>query len=92
MSSFQETQRGKEKSGADDWTLTQEQRASSQGPADLDVMDVHVLAGNVLHRNLLCNLERNESISPSLIARQQIQESVCVCVTAPSSQSRLCLY
>lgn len=80
MSSFQETQRGKEKSGADDWTLTQEQRASSQGPADLDVMDVHVLAGNVLHRNLLCNLERNESISPSLIARQQIQESVCVCV------------
>lgn len=71
-------------------TLTQEQRASSQGPADLDVMNVHVLAGNVLHRNLLCNLDMNESISSGLIGRQQIQESVCD--TAPSSQSKLCPY
>lgn len=36
--------------------LTQKQCAGGQGPADLHVMDVHVLAGYVLHRNLLCNL------------------------------------
>lgn len=84
-------QTGKEKSsGADVLTLTQEQRASSQGPADLDVVNVHVLAGNMLHRNLLCNLDVNKPISSGLIGRQQIQESVCV--TAPSSQSKLCPY
>lgn len=36
--------------------LTEQQRAGSQGPADLHVMDVHVLTGNVLHWNLFCNL------------------------------------
>lgn len=62
-----EKQTGKENSsGADVLTQTQEQRASSQGPADLDVMNVHVLVGNVLHGNLLCNLERNDSVSPVL--------------------------
>lgn len=44
-------------------TLTQEQSAGSQGPANLDVMTVRVLAENVLHRNLLCNLETIKSIS-----------------------------
>lgn len=38
-------------------TLTQEQRASNQRPADLYVMNFHVLAGNVLHWNFLCNLK-----------------------------------
>lgn len=37
-------------------TLTEEQRASRQGPADLHVVDLHVLAGNVLHGNFLCDL------------------------------------
>lgn len=38
--------------------LTKQQCASSQGPADLHVMNVHVLTGDVLHWNLLCNLLR----------------------------------
>lgn len=40
-------------------TLTKEQGASSQGPADLHIMNLHVLVGNVLHRNFLCNLKKN---------------------------------
>lgn len=38
-------------------TLTQEQRASNQRPADLYVMNFHVLAGNMLHWNFLRNLK-----------------------------------
>lgn len=57
-------------------TLTQEQSASSQGPPDLDVMNVHVLAGNVLYGNLLCNLETNKSIGLGFIGKQQVQKSV----------------
>lgn len=71
-------------------TLTQEQSASSQGPPDLDVMNVHVLAGNVLYGNLLCNLETNKPIGLGSMGKQQVQGSVCV--TVPSSQSKLCLY
>lgn len=81
MSSFQVTSWNKKHKGgkeeSDAVPLTQEQRASSQGPAHLDVMNIHVLAGNVLHRNLLCNLEMNDFISLGLIRRQQIQQSVC---------------
>lgn len=40
----------------DTQTLTEEEGASGQGPADLHVVNLHVLAGNVLHWNLLCNL------------------------------------
>lgn len=39
--------------------LTQKQSASGEGPADLHVVDLHVLAGNVLHRNLFCNLHEH---------------------------------
>lgn len=71
------------------WTLTQEQGASRQGPADLDVVNVRVLVGNVLHGNLLCDLEMSERVSRDLSGKQQRQKSVCA--TAPSSQSKLCL-
>ena len=36
--------------------LTQQQTACGQGPAHLDVMDLHVLTGDVLHWDLLRDL------------------------------------
>lgn len=60
-------------------TLTQEQSASSQGPSDLDVMNVHVLAGNVFYGNLLCYLETSKSIGLGFIGKQQVQGRVCYC-------------
>lgn len=84
-------------------TLTKEQAASSQGPADLHVMSFHVLAGNVLHRNLLCNLGRGDEskqethwflVQQSVLKERKekiLSSAQCVFVVAPSSQSRSCL-
>lgn len=46
--------------------LTQQQRARFQGPSDLDVMNLHVLAGNMLHWNLLSDLHTQKSVSTDL--------------------------
>lgn len=42
-------------------TLTEQQAASSWGPANLHVMNLHVLAVNVLHRDFLCNLKEKQT-------------------------------
>lgn len=47
-------------SDAEGWaTLTEQQAASGRGPADLHVVDLHVL-GNVLHWDLLRDLKPNK--------------------------------
>lgn len=45
-------------------TLTEQQAACGQGPADLHVVNLHVLAGNVLHRNFLSNLLKKKKQNP----------------------------
>ena len=49
--------------------LTQQQTTSGQGPANLDVMDLHVLTGDVLHWDLLCNLgtQNNQTLKSLII-------------------------
>lgn len=78
-------------------TLTEQQAASGRRPADLHVVNLHVL-GNVLHRDFLRNLKQTNKKSRKLTSdvflsfmKNKNIPSVMVRVRSPSSQSRLCL-